>query len=145
MQFFTPQERFAILFLIFILVLGTSIYLYKLNHPSFAPAYIIEDFEKKMKEERMKQNPVDYNLSLPYKEKNEVDVKKKELQKGQININAAGIDVLMQIPGIGPAYAKKIIEYRTKHNGFRTIEEIKRIKGIGDKTFEKMKGYIKVK
>ncbi len=145
MQFFTPQERFAILFLIFILVLGTSIYLYKLNHPSFAPAYIIKDFEKKMKEERMKQNLVDYNVPLPYQEKNEMEIKKKELQKGQININTARIDELIQIPGIGPAYAKKIIEYRTKYNGFRTIEEIKRIKGIGDKTFEKMKGYIKVK
>jgi competence protein ComEA len=145
MGFFTPQERFAILFLIFILVLGTSIYLYKLNHPSFAPAYIIEDFEKKMKEERMKQNLVDYNLPLPYQEKNEMEIKKKELQKGQININTARIDELIQIPGIGPAYAKKIIDYRKKYNGFRTIEEIKRIKGIGDKTFEKMKGYIKVK
>ena len=61
-----------------------------------------------------------------------------------ININTAGFNELIQIPGIGPAYAKKIIRHRKKYNGFKTIDDIKRIKGIGGKKFENMKNYIKV-
>ena len=141
MGFFTPPERFAVLFLIFLLVIGTSIYLYKLNHPSFAPAYIIKDFEKRMEEEKNKEEIINYNLPIPEYEKNERPAK----LKGKININTAGIDELVQIPGIGPAYSKKIIEYRKKYNGFRTIEEIKQIKGIGEKKFAKMRDYIRVK
>ncbi|TES91324.1 MAG: helix-hairpin-helix domain-containing protein [Candidatus Cloacimonadota bacterium] len=145
MGFFTPQERFIILFLIFLLVLSTSIYLYKLNHPSFAPAYIIEDFKKKIEEERIKEEVIDYNLSLPEQEETRTLTKKKEPLKGKININSAGFNELQRIPGIGPAYSKKIIEYRKKHKGFKNIAEIKRIKGIGEKKFEKMKNYITIK
>ena len=144
MGIFTPHERFAILFLIFLLVLGTSIYLYKLNHPSFAPAYIIKDFEKKIEEEKIRGEVIEYNLPLPEQKKSQTWTKKKNLPKGKININTAGFNELIQIPGIGPAYAKKIIEYRKKYNGFKTINAIKRIKGIGEKKFNNMKNYIKV-
>lgn len=144
MGIFTPQERFVILFLIFLLVLGTSIYLYKLNHPSFAPAYIIKDFEKKIKEEKIRGEVIEYNLPLPEQKKAQTWTKKKNLPRGKININTAGFNELIQIPGIGPAYAKKIIEYRKKYNGFKTIDAIKRIKGIGKKKFNNMKNYIKV-
>lgn len=144
MGFFTPQERVVILFLIFILVLGTSIYLYKLNHPSFAPAYIIKDFEKKMEEEKITREVFDYNLPVPRQVKPPIWTK-KPVPKGKININTAGFGELTQIPGIGPSYAKKILEYRKTYNGFKTIKEIKSIKGIGEKKFKTMKDYITIK
>ncbi|MCK4576772.1 ComEA family DNA-binding protein [candidate division WOR-3 bacterium] len=142
MRIFTPQERFIILFLIFLLVLGSSLYLYKLNHPSFAPAYIIEDFKKQIEEE-INEDIIDYNLYLPIQKT--VRAENKEFEKIKININTADFNELQRIPCIGPAYAQKIIEYRKKYNGYKTIGEIKRIKGIADKKFEKMKNYIKVK
>lgn len=62
-----------------------------------------------------------------------------------ININTGGISDLMEINGVGEAKAKNIIDYREKNGEFKTIEEIKNIDGIGDKTFEKMKDTIKVR
>ena len=61
-----------------------------------------------------------------------------------ININTASADVLMSLPGIGEVYAKRIVEYRNTKK-FSSIEEIKNIQGIGDKTFEKLKELITVK
>ena len=63
---------------------------------------------------------------------------------GKININRADSDELKKIPGVGPATAKKIIEYRTNNGNFSSIEEIKNVSGIGEKTYESMKEYITV-
>ena len=60
-----------------------------------------------------------------------------------IDINTASIDSLMTLPGIGEVYAKRIIDYRNNKK-FTSIEEIKNIQGIGDKTFEKLKDLISV-
>jgi len=49
------------------------------------------------------------------------------------------------LPGIGPATAQKIIDYRKTKGAFKTIEEIKNVSGIGDKKFEQIKDKIKVK
>lgn len=60
-----------------------------------------------------------------------------------IDINTASIDIIMSLPGIGEVYANRIIEYRNTKK-FSSIEEIKNIEGIGDKTFEKIKELITV-
>ncbi len=60
-----------------------------------------------------------------------------------ININTASVNELDSLPGIGPVYAQRIVEYRNK-SLFRSVEEIKNIEGIGEKTFEKIKDYITV-
>ncbi len=62
---------------------------------------------------------------------------------GLININTASVDSLISLPGIGEVYANRIIEYRNKKM-FNSIEEIKNIQGIGDKTFEKIKDLITI-
>ena len=59
-----------------------------------------------------------------------------------ININTAGKEALMELPGIGNAYAERIIQYRTENGPFSSIEEITNVKGIGEKTFEKFKDRI---
>jgi len=61
-----------------------------------------------------------------------------------INLNHATQKELETLPGVGPATAKNIIDYREKYGGFADIEEIKNVKRIGDKTFEKLKEYITV-
>ena len=68
----------------------------------------------------------------------------KESNDGKIDINTATEQQLMLLPGIGETTAKRIIEYRTEHNGFSTIEDIMHVSGIGEKKFEQMKPYIKV-
>ncbi|WP_419894995.1 helix-hairpin-helix domain-containing protein [Macrococcus psychrotolerans] len=64
--------------------------------------------------------------------------------QSKININQAEQSELEEIPGIGPKKAQDIIKYRTDNGGFKAIEEIKEIRGIGDKTYESLKEYIEV-
>ncbi len=59
-----------------------------------------------------------------------------------ISINHGTAEELMQIKGIGPKMAERIIEYRNSHGYFQTIEDIQDVKGIGEKTFEKMKAQL---
>lgn len=60
-----------------------------------------------------------------------------------ININTASINDLMSLPGIGEVYAQRIIDYRSLKS-FGSVEEIKNIEGIGEKTFEKIKDLIAI-
>ena len=60
-----------------------------------------------------------------------------------ININTASADSLMTLPGVGEVYAKRIIDYRSIKK-FTSIEEIKNVDGIGDKTFDKIKEFITI-
>ena len=61
---------------------------------------------------------------------------------GLININLANLEELKKISGVGDVKAQSIIEYREKNGGFKSIDEIKNIDGIGEKTFEKIKDKI---
>lgn len=58
---------------------------------------------------------------------------------GLVNINTADEKALDALPGIGPAMAKRIIEYRETEGQFQTIEDLKKVKGIGAAKFNKMK------
>lgn len=51
---------------------------------------------------------------------------------GLININIATAQQLETLPGIGPALAQRIIDYRTEHGAFRAPEELVKVKGIGE-------------
>nr|WP_286181287.1 helix-hairpin-helix domain-containing protein [Bacillus sp. ISL-37] len=64
---------------------------------------------------------------------------------GTVNLNSAGSSELQTLPGIGPAKAEAIIEYRETNGPYKSIEDLKEISGIGDKTFEKLKDLISVK
>ncbi len=61
---------------------------------------------------------------------------------GLININTADEKELDSLPGIGPAMAKRIIEYRETEGSFQRIEDIKKIKGIGEAKFAKIRDKI---
>ena len=61
-----------------------------------------------------------------------------------LNINSATKDELVALPGIGPAKAQAILDHRKAHGPFKSIEELKDVKGIGAKRFEKLKGELTV-
>lgn len=61
-----------------------------------------------------------------------------------VNINTAGSEELQQLPGVGPATAEKILNYRNEYGRFNQKEELKNVSGIGEKTFEKIKNRITV-
>jgi competence protein ComEA len=62
----------------------------------------------------------------------------------KVNINTAGVEELMALPGIGKAYAERILEYRQKNGPFKTAEDLLNVRGIGEKTFEKIKDRLTV-
>lgn len=63
---------------------------------------------------------------------------------GKININTATAEELEKLNRIGPTLAQRIIEYRESVGGFRTIEEIQNVSGIGEKIYEEIQEQIEV-
>ncbi len=61
-----------------------------------------------------------------------------------ININRAGLDQLVALPGIGPVTAWRIINYRKRYVGFSRLKALKKVKGIGDKTLKRLEGKIRL-
>lgn len=59
-----------------------------------------------------------------------------------VSINSASLEQLISLPNVGEVIAQRIIEHRNNHGLFQQIEDITAVKGIGDKTFEKMKDYV---
>lgn len=69
---------------------------------------------------------------------------KKQLPARPINLNSATSEQLQQVPGIGPVTAEKILKMRKLHGPFRSVNELRAIKGIGPKRLAKMKPYLAV-
>jgi competence protein ComEA len=61
-----------------------------------------------------------------------------------INLNTATAEQIATLPGIGPKTANLIVEYRKKNGNFKKIEEIMNVRGIGEKSFLKLKSLITV-
>ncbi len=86
-------------------------------------------------------------------DKNEVGIEQNSMadssgntvvSESLVDINTAEAERLKTLNGIGDSKAKSIIEYREQNGGFKSIEEIKNVTGIGDKMFEKIKDNITV-
>ena len=107
-------------------------------------AYILEDGMKiyiPNQNERQENNEITENIP------NTATMQIQDTNKKQdvININTATQEELDTLPGIGPATAIKIIEYRKEKGKFKQKEEIKEVSGIGEAKYEKIKEYISVK
>ena len=66
-------------------------------------------------------------------------------QEKSININSANIDELTKLPGIGTKTAEKIIEHRTNMGGFKQLEDLMDVKGIGEVKFNNIKKFLYIK
>lgn len=71
--------------------------------------------------------------------KNKQPVVQHHIKGNQISLNTATVAQLRQLQGVGEKKANLIVEYRQKHGGFKSIEELQKVKGIGIKNFQKNK------
>ena len=100
----------------------------------------VESQEKRENLEGSKKAKKEENPEIS-KEDSREEIQQNQKEK-KININTATEQELESLKGIGPATAKNIIRYREEYGGFSSIEEIKNVKRIGDKIFEKIKADI---
>ena len=59
-----------------------------------------------------------------------------------VNLNSATVTELMQLPRVGARTAERIVAFRKQHGGFRRTEELMNVKGIGEKSFSKLKPFL---
>lgn len=71
-------------------------------------------------------------------------VPERDLRVHRINLNTATQAELELLPGIGPALAKRILEYRSSKGRFSSVEEVDKVKGIGEKTMARIRPLVKV-
>lgn len=154
----TPGERRLVLSAVSVVILFT--FALMIFHPQsrydsgyYAPQ--VKLFQEKVAEAKRRDSMFKapfYNLAaLQTMLKNDTTKRQKESDKRKlkvaktiplININTAGVDSLVLLPGVGPKTAQKIVDYRKENGPFRSSGSIKKVKGIGDKKFEKIVPYI---
>ncbi len=80
-------------------------------------------------------------IAVPNKDQPQQSVEDKPTL---LNINTASAEELESLSGIGPQMAKRIIQYREKHGNFTSVDALTEVKGLGEKTLEKLKPFIAV-
>ena len=68
----------------------------------------------------------------------------KAAPTSKVNVNTASAEQLATLPGVGPALASRIVEYRQKSGSFRATKDVMNVKGIGEKNFAKIEAWLTV-
>ena len=113
----TASERKAIVFILGLLFLGISLHL----------LLRIRSFKKFFYQDMLP------TAGQPIQKRTE-----------KICLNKASSDELTAVPGIGPALAERIVSYREEHGPFQTVDDLVRVKGIGPKKMEQIKGAVSI-
>ncbi len=140
MQGLTPSEKRGLIVIAIVIALASIIRLVKpfVNTP-YNYDYSASDsiFTRISLSKYIDMRQVGDKATKPTKEK------AKALQLNSIDINTANRSDLEKLPRIGPAIAQRIIDYRNIHGKFSSLGDLKKVKGIGLKTFDNIRPYLK--
>ena len=163
---FTKKETKVILLILGVLIIGAGIKYYKYffteDNKKYDYSRSDDEFKKLTEEAKKREFDIAKNDTIENERLKlitgemvklqdsiesigkEPKTSKKELKlrEKSINLNTAGIDELVSLPGIGESTAQKIVEYRNKKGKFKNIKGLMNVKGIGEKKFEKIKEYL---
>lgn len=123
---FSVFEKRAIWLLVVLLIIGSSFRLYRNYRLS-----------------EQLNTGVEFQVINPAGEESSHDTT-ESVSNSVIDINLAGIPEFVKLPGIGYKKAEAIIEYRRECGGFRNVAELRAVNGIGPKTYEDIKMFVKV-
>lgn len=70
------------------------------------------------------------------------DTAPREETGAPVDLNSADLDALVQLPGVGPVTAANIIDYRARSGGFRSVDQLLEVRGIGAKKLEILRDYV---
>lgn len=157
----TPGERHLVLSLASIAVILTMLLMVVHPRSPYNPSFYASQvrlFQNKIaiaeKFDSIQKAPYYHLKALNAKLKKDTERSLTGGKKGEtatkqsiplVNINTAGVDSLVFLPGIGPKTAKKIVDYRKTNGKFPSLDSIKKVKGIGDKKLANITPYIRLK
>jgi len=139
---FTRNEIKAILFLSVTFVAGSGIRWYRQHiETSTVPVF---DYSRSDSEFVARSHAPLPDQTAPSPALRTPAPRKQPPTAGSINLNTASIQELERLPGIGEAYARRVIAYRDEHGAFTSIDDLMNVKGIGPKKLEKLRLYLTV-
>ncbi len=139
---FTKNEQKIFLFLSIVFIAGVSVKAYRAY---FTPPPV-RQFDYSASDKEFEERSRYLTSAPPAGEPNDsIRLADSKGVKKKVNLNTATKDDLVLLPGIGESIAEQILIYRDEHGQFLAVEELRKIKGIGAKKFEKLRPYIKIK
>jgi competence protein ComEA len=140
---FTKNEQKIFLFLSIVFVAGVSVKAYRAY---FTPPPV-RQFDYSASDKEFEERSKYLTSALPAEGTNDTTTNKTAGRsvKKKVNLNTATKDELVSLPGIGEGIAEQILIYRDEHGEFSTVEQLRKIKGIGPKKFEKLRPHVKTK
>ena len=107
---------------------------------SFDQSYDKWKMQQQARDQQLAKQPNNnYYLSRPTQQSGSRQVAAKTVQGDKISLNQANVQQLQSLNGVGEKKALAIVEYREKNGGFKTVDELMNVKGIGPKLVEKNK------
>jgi comEA protein len=138
MRGFTRSEQRAILFLLSTFGVGTAVWLYRQSQP--LPE--VDPTEMAAFEEFVQGLQGDSAVALVHTDASQPA---PNARSTPVDLNAATYNDLLQLPGIGPVMAKRIIAFREANGAFMRLQDLRQVKGIGAKTYEKLAPLLTIK